>query len=244
MGAEAQVLHWVATFLYPAVFGLLVACGLGAPISEELVLLTAGMVVAKGNGHLGLMIATGYVGTLSGDFLLYRIGRKLGPAALRNKRLSKVLTPRRVVWIESHFHRHGFWTLFAVRFLPGLRAATYLVAGVSQFRPRRFVGADAVAALISAPVLTFLGFRFGTVVLRSVQVWGRYLLFAAALALVAYTVHKLRVRARREARHEPELAAHIVEEELEHEHLLPRPPVPPPGAKNEHRTEGEHPFPE
>ena len=60
------LMGWVASFSYPAVLLLMVACGLGAPLSEELILITAGLVVAHGHGALGTMMAVALVGTLEG----------------------------------------------------------------------------------------------------------------------------------------------------------------------------------
>lgn len=216
VGAD-QLAAWVAQFSYPAVFALLVACGLGAPISEELVLITGGLVVAHGHGHLAWMLAIGYVGVLAGDLLLYRIGKRVGPAALQNKRLKKILSPKRVAWIEGHFRRHGAKTLFTARFLPGLRAATYLVAGISRFSTRKFIVADALAALISAPLLVLLGFKFGVAVLHEVKLASRWILLGAAIALLVTVVYKMTKRQRRVARGEADAAAAILRAELRSE---------------------------
>ena len=211
---HGALLSWVTQFSYPAVLCLLIACGLGAPLSEELILITAGLVAAQGHGHLGAMIAVAFIGTLGGDFSLYTIGRKVGPRALSNKRLTKILTPARVAWIEGHFHRYGSFTLFAARFLPGLRAATFLVAGVSRFRLFKFLLADGLAALISAPLLTWLGYRFGVSVLQDVKAASRWILLGAALLVVALMVRKIIQRRRRIAAGLPEVAAEMLREEL------------------------------
>jgi membrane-associated protein len=190
---EAQVAAWVGTFSYPAVVLLLLACGLGAPLSEDLILVTAGLVAAHGHALLGGMVVAGWLGTLFGDVALYRVGRALGGRLFTHPRLQRVLTPTRVAWVETHMSRRGALTVFAARFLPGLRVPTYLLAGAGRLPVRRFLLADGLGALVTAPLLVWLGFRFGRDVLGQVQRSFRWLLVAAVLAtLVALTLKGVR----------------------------------------------------
>jgi membrane protein DedA with SNARE-associated domain len=181
------VMSWVVRFSYPAVYALLVACGLGFPFSEDVIVLTGGVVVAHGHGLLGLMILSAYAGKVTGDALIFRFGRKLGPHALTRPHFRKLFTPQRMAWIETHFKKYGVLTVFLARFLPGLRAATYLTAGASGFSPRKFLLADGFAAGISAPVLTYLGYRYGLAVLTWLRPFlhETVVLVLAVVALVA-----------------------------------------------------------
>ncbi len=179
------LLSWLMTFSYPAVFVLLLACGMGAPLSEDLIVLTGGVVAAKGGALLPVMMAVAWLGVISGDSLLYRIGRKLGPKAMAHKRLSKVLTPGRVGWVRGHFARHGALTIFVARFLPGVRAPTFILAGMGDIPYRRFLLADALAAALLAPTFTLLGFYFGVAVLERVREASHWLLFAVLGAVGA-----------------------------------------------------------
>ena len=191
MGAH-WVLESVRHFSYAAVFLLLLASGLGVPLSEDLIVLTGGMVVAQSGGSLPLMIVTAYFGKLSGDFCLFRIGWALGPRIHHVKRYKKLFTPERVARVDRFFKKWGIFAVFFARFLPGLRAPTYLTAGVSRFSPRRFVGADGAAALISAPLMVYLGYRYGLSVLHVIEDWGLWgLLAIAGIVLIALVVRFL-----------------------------------------------------
>jgi membrane-associated protein len=201
-----EVAGWVSSFSYPAVIGLLIACGLGAPLSEEVILLTGGIVAAKGGGQLGWMMLAGYVGILLGDSTLYRIGRALGPRATKRKFLRKVLTEKRVAWVQSHFQRRGWTTLFLARFLPGFRAPTYLVAGMSGIPYAKFLLADASAALVSVPLIVFLGYHFGHAVLKDIETTGLILAVALGIALVVGGTVKW-IRARNRPASTPKLVA-------------------------------------
>jgi membrane protein DedA with SNARE-associated domain len=196
---EEQVLHWVGTFSYPAVALLIAGTGVGLPVPEDLLLLAAGVVVAKGEANLYLMMAVGWGSVLLADNVLYRIGRRLGPRAAEHRLFKKVLSPKRLEWIGGHFVRHGMLTVFLARFVPGLRMTTLLVAGIGKMPMGRFVLAAGGAALISVPLLVFLGYRFGLAAISDVRraglVLGGVIVGAVAISLLVRWLRARRLRA-------------------------------------------------
>ncbi|HEX5752048.1 MAG TPA: DedA family protein [Archangium sp.] len=181
---EDQVALWIAGFSYPAVFLLLLLCGVGVPLSEELVIITGGLVVARSGANLPVMVLAAYLGVVAGDSMLYRIGRSLGPRVFSHPKLSKMLTPARIELLQKLFARRGAVAVFLARFLPGLRAPAFLLAGATGLPYRRFFLADALAAWGPALGMTWLGFRFGPRVLADVQGGLRWLLLAAVMVAV------------------------------------------------------------
>ncbi|MFL5356738.1 DedA family protein [Archangium sp.] len=188
---EAQVALWIAGFSYPAVFLLLVLCGVGAPLSEELVVITGGLVVARSGASPHWMMFAAWLGILAGDSALYRIGRSLGPRVFSHPKLSKMLTPSRIELLQKMFARRGAVAVFLARFLPGLRAPAYLLAGATGLPYRRFLLADGAAAWIPAVGMTWLGFRFGPKVLADVQGGLRWVLLTAVTVGAAVLVVRL-----------------------------------------------------
>lgn len=180
---EQQLLEWVSRFSYPAVYVLLSLTGVGAPISEDVVLLTAGTVVSTGHGWLVPMLAVAWLGVLTGDTLAFRIGRKLGPKVIEHPKLKKVLTPERVARVRARFDKYGLWTIFIARFLPGVRFPTFLLSGSMGISQQRFWLADGVAVVIFASVLVMLGARFGADALPYVRAFGGYALLALGIGL-------------------------------------------------------------
>lgn len=191
MDFSSHVQQWIEAFSYPAVLLLLTSAGLGAPVSEDLVMLAGGMVIGRSGGNLPLMMLTAYVGVLAGDSLLWRIGHKLGPRAVNVRGIRRILTPGRVEWARRHFQKHGAKTVFVARFAAGLRAVTFLSAGTTGLPYRRFLLADGLAALIIAPLMTWLGWRFGSVVLKDVHAAFRWILVGIGVLLVAAIAHAL-----------------------------------------------------
>lgn len=177
-------------FTYPAILLLLVGGGVGVPVPEELVVLTSGVLVGQGRAEL---IAAGlacYLGVLTGDLLLYLIGRQAGPKVLEQRHFRRLFSPERVRRIEEKVTRHGALTIVFARFVAGLRAPTFLVAGVSRFPLRRFLVADALAAAVSVPLVFFLGFHFGarvTPVLERIGAWEHMLAAVLLAAILLWT---------------------------------------------------------
>lgn len=192
---EEQLIAWVSRFSYPAVYVLLASTGIGIPISEDVVLLTAGTICSTGHALFFAMLPVAAAGVLTGDTLLFRIGAKLGPKVMEHPKLSKVLTPTRVATVRARFEKYGMWTVFVARFLPGVRMPTFLLAGSMGVTQRKFWIADGLAICIFVPVFVFLGYKFGAESLPYVRRFGGYALLAVGAAVViSLVVSRLRRR--------------------------------------------------
>ncbi|MBM4378566.1 MAG: DedA family protein [Deltaproteobacteria bacterium] len=147
---------------YLAVFSVLVACGLGVPLPEDISLSLGGYLASKGAASLPGMIAVGFCGILLGDSLIFFAGRRAGNRVDAGKGLfARVVTPEKKARVEVLFKRYGEKIVMVARFMPGVRAVTYFLAGSSGMPYSHFIFWDGLAALASAPVFVYLGFRFG-----------------------------------------------------------------------------------
>jgi membrane protein DedA with SNARE-associated domain len=143
---------------YLAVTGLLVAGGLGVPVPEELVQLTAGVLAHRGVLSLPLALLAAWGGIVVGDLLWFRLARRAGPALLERPRVQRVLTPRRRAWVERHVQRHPVLLVVVARHASGLRLVAFALAAVHGVRTRTFVLADSASALLSVPLVVTLGY--------------------------------------------------------------------------------------
>ncbi len=155
-----MILLLVSRFGYLALTGLLVAGGLGAPVPEELLQLTAGYLARRGVLSFVPALVAAYVGIVVGDALFFHLARTQGPRLLSRRAVSRVLNPRLRALLERHFARHAFLTVAVARHLSGLRLAAYALAALNGVRPRTFVLADASSALISVSLVVSLGYLF------------------------------------------------------------------------------------
>lgn len=144
---------------YLAVFVVLLACGFGVPIPEDVSLVAGGIIAGLGYADVKVMCAVGLAGVLLGDTVVFLIGRHFGTRVLKLRWVAHLLTPRRYAQVQAKFERYGSRLMFVARFLPGLRTAVFLSAGMSQrVSFARFFLLDGFAALISVPVWIGLGY--------------------------------------------------------------------------------------
>jgi len=133
----------------------------------------------------------GYLGVVLGDWLVFRMGRRLGPRIETHPRLGKLVTPERRQKIEAHFAKHGVLTVVVGRHTPGLRAPIFLVAGNSGMREVTFLLADAVSALVTVPLVVWIGYKLADLAearhaLHRVELWAAAGLAVAILATLSW----------------------------------------------------------
>jgi membrane protein DedA with SNARE-associated domain len=158
---EHALAEFLSKFTYLAIVAVLAAAGLGVPISEDLTLLLAGGLAARGVTAYWPTLATGYCGVVLGDMLIHHWGWRLGPAAYDHPRIQKHLSPARQERLSRHFARHGFLTIVVARHTPMLRAPIFFLAGASRLPRWKFFLADAISSAVTVPIAVTLGFYFG-----------------------------------------------------------------------------------
>lgn len=180
---------------------VLITCGLGVPLPEDAPLIIGGYLVAR-NGSLSLMMFTGLAGILIGDSIIFRAGQVYGEKLLET-RLGRHIPGERVQRTISAFERHGAKFIMAARFVPGLRAVTYFVAGLTGVPYWKFITYDGLAACVSAPAWVYLGWwarkhrMFNKVWGWSTQAQVATLSAIAGIVVLYLVLAKLRRRARR-----------------------------------------------
>lgn len=138
-------------------FALLVLCGIGLPVPEDIILVAAGFLAAD-NGHSVIVTAAlMYFGILGGDLIIYGVGRSLGQRVLSSRIGRLLVSPEKLPKVEELFRKYGSWVVFVGRFLPGLRAPVFMTAGTLGFPALKFIFMDGLAAILSAPLFVWLG---------------------------------------------------------------------------------------
>ena len=145
-------------FGYAAVFLVLVLCGFGIPIPEDVTLVAGGVISGLGYANVHIMFAVGMAGVLVGDGIMFLLGRYYGERILRFKPVAKLMPPKRYAQVQQKFDRYGNRVLFVARFLPGLRSPIFLTAGMTgKISFWQWLIMDGVAAFISVPIWIYLG---------------------------------------------------------------------------------------
>jgi membrane protein DedA with SNARE-associated domain len=165
-----ELVKWVGEFLaqngvtilYLGTFVILVVCGMGVPFPEEATFLVAGYAAAKiPNTNLWILCIAGVIGIIVGDSIPFYVGRRYGLSLLSRPFIAKILTPERIERTKEYFRKHGAKTVFAGRFVAGLRMPTFFMAASMGVRYRTFVFWDMMGALISCPTSIVLAYYLG-----------------------------------------------------------------------------------
>src|ERR1700722_9427830 len=194
-----RILDWVSNLeglaAYGAIFGVLFSCGLGLPIPEDVTLVTAGDLAYLENVDLFIAMGVCLLGVLCGDFILFTLGRVYGKHLLDLPVIRFIATPERINFASAKLKKNVRKVCFTARFLAGLRAPIYLSAGMLGVKPRVFVSLDFLAALISVPTLTYLGYYFGDEIdigLGYIRRAERYLLVTLAIVGLIFVLSTIR----------------------------------------------------
>ncbi|MEW6776011.1 MAG: DedA family protein [Bdellovibrionota bacterium] len=233
------------TAVYLAIGGILLACGLGLPIPEDITLVTAGYLAEVGIIDRWWATAICLFAVLAGDSVIFGLGRRYGEDILDAPVIHQIFGKKRMERASYYFEKYGKKVVFIGRFIAGARAPIFLISGILKMRYRTFILLDGIAALISVPVLVWVGYTFAADIqdaFRAVRKSQHVVLIvfvAAIFAIIIYNIYGAIDRAaseravRKFEQTHPDLAAK--------EHALPErtlstsnsePPVPPAGVSS------------
>jgi membrane protein DedA with SNARE-associated domain len=147
-------------FAYLLVFAALMAGSIGIPAPEDLTLIAAGVLCSLDQVNTLIMGLTCYFGLILGDLVIYRIGWMTGPTLFRKKWFRRHISTKRLEVMRTNLHKRTMLTILVARHLFYIRTATFLMCGAVRISFVRFVVMDAIAALITAPLMMGIGFIF------------------------------------------------------------------------------------
>lgn len=183
---------------YLIVFTLLLLCGFGFPMPEDIILFAAGMMSFYGAADVRLMIAVCFLGVMIGDGSVFTIGALYGRRLRKKAFVKRFLPLKRQKLVRRKLHEQGNKVIFAARFMPGLRTPIFFTAGTLHLPPRVFLFFDGLAAMISVPTIVYATYFFGEHVDRVVKVvkriqfgvLGTIILIIAIVVLKSWWAHK------------------------------------------------------
>ena len=152
--------HWTYAFVAGLAFletGAFV--GLIAPGETAVVL--GGVVAARGEVELALLLVIVWAAAALGDLVSYLLGRRLGAGFLRTSGPRRVgVTEERLATVEGFMQRHGPAAVLAGRFIGVVRAVAPFLAGSTGLAPRRFIPWSLIGTLAWSSAFTLVGFIF------------------------------------------------------------------------------------
>jgi len=159
--------HMSAPGAYMLLFTILLLCGFGLPIPEDISLIAAGYIAWRAKQGMPPIInvhtafAVCFTAVLAGDTIAFFFGRRYGRRVLASNLARKYFTPKRQLRTRAYFRKFGSKVVLVGRFTPGLRFTIFFTAGTLHVRPSVFFFYDFVAAAFSVPVLVYVAYFFG-----------------------------------------------------------------------------------
>lgn len=145
---------------YLLVLLALLAGSIGIPAPEDLTLIAAGVLCSLAHVNTWIMALTCYLGLIIGDLIIYRIGWIAGPTLFRKRWFRRHISTKRIEMMRTNLHKRTMLTILVARHLFYIRTATFLMCGAVRISFARFIVMDAVAALITTPLMMGLGYLF------------------------------------------------------------------------------------
>ena len=160
--------------------------------SEDLASIGTGLLVAQGRiGFFAGAVAC-FVGILVGDVAIYFAGRFLGRPWLSRAPIRWLLSPNAVERSRQWFQRRGPSVVFASRFLPGTRVATYFASGLLGTGLWRFLAYLSIAVALWVPLIVGVTSILGARIFDLFDTFSRFALPGIlALAVVGWLLLRM-----------------------------------------------------
>jgi membrane-associated protein len=123
-------------------------------------LLTAGLLAARGELNLLILLLTLPVAAVLGDNVGYWFGKKAGPPIFSREN-SLLFRRKNLLAAKAFYDKHGGKTITLARFMPFIRTFAPIVAGAVEMNYRKFFMYNLLGGLLWAAGVTFAGYYLG-----------------------------------------------------------------------------------
>jgi membrane-associated protein len=154
------------TFGYPGIFFIIFAeTGLmfGFFLPGDSLLITAGILAAKGFFDLTLLCLLLFAAASLGNIVGYYFGKHVGKRLFHRE--DSVLFHKKNIEAASKFYKdHGGKAIILARFIPIIRTFAPIVAGIGDMEIKTFLFFNIIGSLLWAVGLTVAGYFVGTLI--------------------------------------------------------------------------------
>ena len=173
-------------FHYIGLFVLLVLGGIGFPFPEGITLMLCGFLISHDIIRPLYALLVVFAGMLTGDLMIFFLGRKYGHKVVTLKIFHRILSPQRLASLENAFNRRKILYILFGRYLG---SSVFLVAGILRIPSLRFMGLDIVSSFLAIGLLVGTGYFGGKSIkvletdITRIEHWG---ILLAVVLLAAY----------------------------------------------------------
>jgi membrane-associated protein len=144
-------------------------------------LLTAGLLAARGELNLGILLLTLTPAAILGDNVGYWFGKKAGPPIFSREN-SLLFRRKNLLAAKAFYEKHGGKTITIARFMPFIRTFAPIVAGAVEMEYKRFMLFNLLGGLLWAVGVTLAGFFLGQSI--PPEVLDKYFLIILAVVIL------------------------------------------------------------
>jgi undecaprenyl-diphosphatase len=185
-----------ARYGYAVVFAGVFLENTGVPVPGETALLAGAALAHFGRLSLWRVVVTAVAAAILGDNLGFFIGRRGGRWLLERYGGRLGVTTARLAGFDRFFERYGAKTVFAARFITGLRVVGAVLAGASGLPWPTFLFYNATGAVVWCSAVATAGYTLADS-WDTLERWiGRTGVVGLALVIVLILVARARARAR------------------------------------------------
>ncbi|HEX3545778.1 MAG TPA: DedA family protein [Mycobacterium sp.] len=183
--------HWG----YLGVGGMLFLEDFGVPVPGEIMLISAAIFAGAGQMNIAVVFLVGVVAAVIGDNVGFAVGHFGGRPLVERFGRYIFLTPQRLDRTEAFFNRHGGKIVTVARFVDGLRQLNGLLAGIVGMPWLKFLGYNALGAVLWVGTWGALGYLAGENIVEIYDTLERYKWYViGAVVVVVAIVIMRRVR--------------------------------------------------
>ncbi|HDZ5085147.1 TPA: DedA family protein [Campylobacter jejuni] len=131
------------------------------PFPSEIVMIPTGYLAYKGELDITLCILSGTLGSVLGALINYYICFFWGKQFVLKWGKYFGINETKFAKFEEFFNKHGEFSTFTCRLLPGIRQYISMPAGLAKMKLINFILFTALGSAIWVAILVFLGYHIG-----------------------------------------------------------------------------------
>jgi membrane protein DedA with SNARE-associated domain len=162
-------------------------------IPSEIVLAYGGFLISKGDiSWVGAVIA-GTIGGIIAQWFLYWLGRYGGRPILDKYGKYILIRPHHIDVAQGWFSRYGAGVIFTARFIPVVRHAISIPAGIAKMSFSKFTLYTIFAIIPWSILFLYLGYTLGAnyeMINQAAQPYVRPAILAAVIIAIGYMILK------------------------------------------------------
>ena len=188
---------WLASNGALAIFIAFVLCGIGLHLSEDFILIPAGIGTVTAAGTVDWPLFTEYgiaawAGIIVGDVGWVWMCRHFGARLIGSRRVLKLIGPRTVLEVKWQMDKRGAIALLIARFIPGARTPMITVSGLMHLAWWKILLVEMVGVSITAPAQMLIGVgvaKLGRQFESDAHRWMLYIAATLAVAALMFGIH-------------------------------------------------------